>query len=92
MGDFIGRYAADILENLELVLLCILGLQVASKLVKVIVIVVAVVAVGLLVFTYMNGGTLYSYEQINISEVLNDLRNWGQTQELFKYSEILQNQ
>lgn len=90
MGDFIGRYTADILENLELVLLCVLGLQVASKLVKVIVVVVAVVAVGLLVFTYMNGGKLYSYEQINISEVLNDLHNWGQAQELFKYSEILQ--
>ena len=79
MGDFIGKYAADILENLELVLLCALGLQVASKLVKTIVIVVAVVAISLLVLTYANGGALYSYEQIDMNEVLNDLRNWGQT-------------
>lgn len=89
MGDFIGRYAADILENLELVLLCILGLQVASKLVKTIVIVVAVVAVALLAFTYVNGGTLYSYEQIDMNEVLNDLYNWGQTQGFLNYQDFL---
>lgn len=89
MGDFIGRYAADILENLELVLLCVLGLQVASKLVKTIVIVVAVVAVALLAFTYVNGGTLYSYEQIDMSEVLNDLYNWGQAQGFLNYQNFL---
>ena len=35
--DFLSKYTADILENLELVLLCFIGFQFAGKFIKVVV-------------------------------------------------------
>lgn len=47
--DFLSKYTADILENLELVLLYFIGFQFAGKFIKVVVALIAAVALGLLV-------------------------------------------
>ena len=72
--DFLSKYTADILENLELVLLCFIGFQFAGKFIKVVVTLIAVVALGLLVFTYVNGGTLYTYQELDLEYLMGQLK------------------
>lgn len=72
--DFLSKYTADILENLELVLLCFIGFQFAGKFIKVVVTLIAAVALGLLVFTYVNGGTLYTYQELDLGYLMEQLK------------------
>ena len=76
MNEIINRYVADILENLELILLCVIGFHIVGKALKVVIALIAAVALGLMVYVYANGGVLYG-AGIDVEALLEGVQNIG---------------